>query len=32
MKKISVKNLNGEKEKDLTIKDSIFNIDVNDDH
>ncbi len=30
MTKISVKNLNGEKVKDLTLKDSIFKIEVND--
>jgi len=29
--KISVKNLNGEKVKDLTLKDSVWNIEVNDD-
>lgn len=31
MTKISVKNLNGEKVKDLTLNDSIFKIEVNDD-
>ena len=31
MTKVSVKNLNGEKVKDLTLSDSIFNIEVNDD-
>ena len=31
MTKISVKNLNGEKVKDLTLSDSIFKIEVNDD-
>jgi len=31
MTKISVKNLKGEKVKDLTLKDSIWNIEVNDD-
>lgn len=31
MTKISVKNLNGEKIKDLTLNDSIFKIEVNDD-
>ncbi len=31
MTKISVKNLNGEKVKDLTLKDSVWNIEVNDD-
>lgn len=31
MTKISVKNLNGEKVKDLTLKDSVWNIQVNDD-
>ncbi len=31
MTKISVKNLNGEKVKDLTLSDSIFNIELNDD-
>lgn len=29
--KISVKNINGEKVKDLTLKDSVWNIEVNDD-
>ena len=29
--KISVKNINGEKIKDLTLKDSVWNIEVNDD-
>ena len=31
MTKISVKNLNGEKVKDLTLKDSVWNIEVNND-
>ena len=31
MTKISVKNLSGEKVKDLTLNDSIFKIEVNDD-
>ncbi len=31
MTKISVKNLSGEKVKDLTLKDSVWNIEVNDD-
>ena len=31
MTKISVKNLNGEKVKDLTLNDSIFKIEANDD-
>ena len=31
MTKISVKNLNGEKVKDLTLKDSVWNVEVNND-
>lgn len=31
MTKVSVKNLNGEKVKDLTLKDSVWNIEVNND-
>ena len=31
MTKISVKNLKGEKVKDLTLKDSVWNIEVNND-
>ena len=31
MTKISVKNLNGEKVKDLTLNDSIWNVEVNED-